>query len=695
MVHLRSLDVLLKLATDRARMLYAVDPDNGSLRGVYIDEEEIDRLIRRDSETLGCDLLVSEVLRDYQSSPHIEQLRRRWGFTDFDTAALLLALAPEIDLRYERIYGYLQDDVTKRKPSVDLALSLFCENQDERILQRQRFAPEAPLLASGWLRLLSDSAHPESSLLSQYLRLEERAVRAMLGDDGIDSQLSDFCERICPAPTSVFVNDTSLRSRLTLFVNQSGERGQPVRLLFSGPATTAKGTAAEVLAASTAHSLLIANMERCPRWRTEPVEIASILKREAIFSDAVLFVNNLSPAASDEPAAKSLIDSLSEHPGIVVLGSESDWTASIAGADQFLNITFELPGYESRYELWKQLIGDAGIRTDANSLTTLANNFRLSPEQIAKAVGTAQQRLEWQLTIAPSISETEIESELFAAARRQTGLELAALTSKLQLVHEWSDIVLPEDTLELLREICQRVKHNHDVMERGGFGKKLSSGKGTSVLFAGSSGTGKTMAAGIIANELALDLFRIDLSSVVSKYIGETEKNLERIFNAAGQSNSVLLFDEADALFGKRSAVSDAHDRYANVEISYLLQKMEEYEGITVLTSNLRANIDEGFWRRLAFTVHFPFPEEQTREQIWKKVWPAETIVDEDVDFVQLAHRFRLSGGNIRNIALAAAFLAAAARRPVSVADILRATRREYAKVGKNLTAAELEEVVN
>lgn len=696
LVHLRSLDVLLKLATDRARMLYALDQDSGSLRGVYIDEEEIDRLVRRDPETLGGDLPVSEVLRDYQSSPQIEQLRRRWGFTDFDTAVLLLALAPELDLRYERIYGYLQDDITKRKPSVDLALNLFCENQDARILQRQRFAPEAPLRASGLLRLLSDSAQTDPPLLSQYLRLEERAVRALLGDDEIDSQLSPFCERIYPAPAPpVFVNDTSLRSRLAVLVNQSAERGQPIRLLFSGPATTVKRAAAEALAASSACTLLIANMDRCPRWRTEPLEIASLLKREANFSDAVLFVNNLTPAASDELAAKGLIDSLAEHTGIVVLGSESDWTASIAGADQFLNIAFELPGYESRYELWKEFIGDAGIRTNANSLTTLANNFRLSPEQIAKAVGTAQQRLEWQLTIAPSISETEIESELFAAARRQTGLELAALTSKLQIVHDWSDIVLPEDTLELLREICQRVKHNHDVMERGGFGKKLSSGKGTAVLFAGSSGTGKTMAAGIIANELALDLFRIDLSSVVSKYIGETEKNLERIFSAAAHSNSVLLFDEADALFGKRSAVSDAHDRYANVEISYLLQRMEEYEGITVLTSNLRTNIDEGFWRRLAFTVHFPFPEEQTREQIWKKVWPAETVVAEDVDFVQLAHRFRLSGGNIRNIALAAAFLAAAARRPVSMADILRATRREYAKVGKNLTAAELEDVVN
>jgi SpoVK/Ycf46/Vps4 family AAA+-type ATPase len=202
------------------------------------------------------------------------------------------------------------------------------------------------------------------------------------------------------------------------------------------------------------------------------------------------------------------------------------------------------------------------------------------------------------------------------------------------------------------------------------------------------------MAAEIIANELGLDLFRIDLASVVSKYIGETEKNLERIFAAAVRSNSVLLFDEADALFGKRSAVTDAHDRYANVEISYLLQKMEQYEGITILTSNLRGNIDEGFWRRLAFTVHFPFPETDTRLEIWKRLWPEETALEADVDFAKLAEHFSLSGANIRNIGLAAAFLAAAEKRPVRMADILHATRREYTKVGKAVTAIELEDMV-
>jgi len=211
------------------------------------------------------------------------------------------------------------------------------------------------------------------------------------------------------------------------------------------------------------------------------------------------------------------------------------------------------------------------------------------------------------------------------------------------------------------------------------------------VLFAGPSGTGKTMAAEVIANALGLDLFRIDLSSVTSKYIGETEKNLERIFQAALRSNSVLLFDEADALFGKRSEVSDAHDRYANIEISYLLQRMEQYDGITILTTNQRSNLDEAFVRRLAFTINFPFPEQDERCALWQKVWPSHTAIEPGVDFGILARRFRLSGGNIRNIALSAALRAVAEARPVALRDILHATRREYEKVGRLLSPAELE----
>jgi SpoVK/Ycf46/Vps4 family AAA+-type ATPase len=291
---------------------------------------------------------------------------------------------------------------------------------------------------------------------------------------------------------------------------------------------------------------------------------------------------------------------------------------------------------------------------------------------------------------APLLSPVPTLSDLFAAARSQCGHDFATLAKKIEPVYRWKDIVLPDDTLAQLREVCQRVAHRHRVLDEWGFDRKLSAGKGINALFAGPSGTGKTMAAEVIANELGLDLYRIDLSQVVSKYIGETEKNLDRIFTAAENANAIPFFDEADALFGKRSEVRDSHDRYANIEISYLLQKMEQYEGLAILATNLRQNLDESIVRRLAFTVQFPFPDETHRRRIWAGIWPTEAPLSDEIDLDFLARQFKLSGGNIKNIALAAAFLAAEDGGEITMAHLIRATRREYQKLGKPLTEVEL-----
>ena len=696
LAQLRQLDALLRRAVARARRLYAAGEGDEAFHGVYISEQEIDALLAREGpETLASDEALAESLADFLSSSDLEVFSARWQFTAFDNAVLVLALAPEVDLRYERIYAYLQDDVTRRKPTVDLALNLFCDSAEARLEQRCRFAPEAPLLRSGLLRLLPEPGQVEPPLLAQYLRLDERAINALLGDDRLDSRLASFCERgFFPATQTDLGDENEVVRRLLAFMATTQNAGRAAHILFSGPTTASKRQAVAALAAATHTTLLTADVERNATWRAEPGEIASMLIREATLSDAMLYVSEFRVGKDEEAAARALIETLADYPGVVIIASDSPLVAAIAGDARFLNVPFTLPNYETRQALWRQLTTAAGIKVSDNLVARLASNFMLAPEQIENAVNTARQRLEWRITAAGRLATKEIDAELLAAARGQTGIILAALTSQIKPIYRWQDIVLPPDQLEQLKDICKRVTYAHDVLEDGGFGRKLSAGKGVAVLFAGPSGTGKTMAAEVIANELGLSLFRIDLSRVVSKYIGETEQNLERIFTAAVRSNSVLLFDEADALFGKRSAVQDAHDRYANIEVSYLLQKMEQHEGITILTSNLRGNIDEGFLRRLAFIVHFPFPDEATRLEIWRRLWPPQTKLAADVDFAVLAHRFRLSGGNIRNVALAAAFLAAAEARPVSMADILHATRSEYAKVGKNLTPAELEDVV-
>jgi SpoVK/Ycf46/Vps4 family AAA+-type ATPase len=279
--------------------------------------------------------------------------------------------------------------------------------------------------------------------------------------------------------------------------------------------------------------------------------------------------------------------------------------------------------------------------------------------------------------------------DLYIACRSQSNQKLSSLATKISPKYSWSDIVLPQEQMAQIRELLNYVKYRDVVYGVWGFAQKLSLGKGLNVLFSGLSGTGKTMAAEIIARELGLDLYKIDLSLVVSKYIGETEKNLSAIFREGKDSNAILFFDEADALFGKRSEVKDAHDRYANIETAYLLQKMDEYEGIVILATNLRNNMDEAFTRRMHATVDFPFPEEEYRRRIFEGIFPKQAPLSSDVDFAFLARQFKLTGGNIKNIALYAAFLAAEDNKHIGMAQIIRGTKRELDKIGRLCSKAD------
>ena len=272
---------------------------------------------------------------------------------------------------------------------------------------------------------------------------------------------------------------------------------------------------------------------------------------------------------------------------------------------------------------------------------------------------------------------------LFAAARAHSNPRLASLARKITPRHTWEDLILPQDQLSLLRELRNTVRRRPIVLNDWGLGQRLTASAGITVLFSGPPGTGKTMAAEVLAGELGLDLYKINLSSVVSKYIGETEKNLEKIFNEAESSNAIIFFDEADAIFGKRSEVKDAHDRYANIEVSYLLQRMEDYDGVTILATNLRANLDDAFMRRLQFALDFPFPEIPDRLRIWEALFPESLPRDPNLDFKRMAENFRLAGGNIRNIIVSAAYLAATDGNVVKMEHLLHGARRELQKMGR------------
>lgn len=683
------LDDVLRQAVAQARTRHAESGADGSFRGIYISEQDVDQTLSLDpgGSILGPGL-AQAALGYFKALPQIAQISRDFALDAFDHAVLLLALAPELDLRYERIYAYLQDDVTRRKPTVDLALQLLTASAPERLSARRRFTRDAGLLRSGLLQLVPDQGQVEPPLIAHYLRLDERAVRALLDDDALDPRLAAFCTRTAHAPKRAELGAAGdLPRRLPHFVVSARAASRPVRLVFAGPTSDAKCTAARALASAEGAALLAVDLERYPKWRNEPAELAELVLREASLCGALIYIVGLTLDLSDAPAARILVDALSSYTGVVILGAESPPPG--ASSERYLSVEFTLPDLAEREAAWQRSAQSAGLSPSAGMLAGLAQQFVLAPEQIAAAVAAARQNLEWLVTGTGTLSPGDVEQTLLAAARAQTRADLGGLTAKHGSAYRFKDLVLPAEAIAQLQEICTRVAQAQRVLE-GTTNPHFARARGVTVLFAGPSGTGKTMAAEVIANELGLDLFRIDLSTVTSKYIGETQKNLERIFQAAVRSNSVLLFDEADALFGKRSEVRDAHDRYANLEVSYLLQRMEQYDGVTVLTTNLRSNLDEAFQRRIVFTVNFGFPEESERLRLWRQVWPAEVTLDPRLDLAALAKRFRLSGGNIRNIALGALFRAADHGNGVRLEDVLHALRREYEKVGRVMSPAEL-----
>jgi hypothetical protein len=330
-----------------------------------------------------------------------------------------------------------------------------------------------------------------------------------------------------------------------------------------------------------------------------------------------------------------------------------------------------------------------GVVDQLNAWQSMSNN-ELGDADVHRLVSlhpmpVATIRDVWRMAQAATDDDTTAPTleQLEHACRAVAGPPASSLARRIQLKHRWSDLVLPGPQIEQLSAICSQAKHASIVYGEWRFEHKLSLGRGLNAMFTGQPGTGKTMAAEVIAADLGVDLLKIDLSQIVSKYIGETEKNLRELFDSAASANAILFFDEADALLGKRSDVRDAHDRYANTETAYLLQKMEEYPGITILATNLRQNMDAAFTRRMRFIVDFPFPEDEDRLRIWRSVFPPEVPLGPDVDLPSLARQFRLAGGSIRNVALAAAFLAAEQHHPVSMRHLMRATMRELQKMGR------------
>ncbi|MFY1637181.1 AAA family ATPase [Solwaraspora sp. WMMB335] len=699
LAELARLDVLLGRQIRRVRR--AQPGPAGEASAYYISDAEVDALLDRGPDAghaaddpeieSELDKLSGEIAERVGHSVRrgvglrLVALAGLFDLSPLDVEIVVACLAPEIDRRYERLYGYLHDDLTRRLPTIDLMLAMLCHDRVARVAARTRFAPSAPLLRHRLVTSAEDPAAPVHSLLGNSVRLDPRVVGFLLEDDVIAAQLRPYARVVAPTAT---LDDLYFPAEFAAALARlSGHPGDDLMVYCQGPYGVGKRSVAAACARRWRLSLLVVSANLlADRPVEEFAALVDLVEREARLQGTVMYWENVDGLLA-EPTGQRLtvlLSALAAHPVPVFLAGNTAWEPVDPPAGvTFVRLEFPTPGYPERLRLWQRAI--AGLDRETLDLAAVAGKFRLTGGQIRDAAGTARNLAHAR---APGTARIT-QDDLYAACRLQSNRKLADLAQRILPHYRWTDIVLPADRMEQLREIANQVRYRAVVYESWGFERKLANGRGLAVLFAGPSGTGKTMAADVLAHDLGLDLYKIDLSTVVSKYIGETEKNLSRIFEEAATSNAVLFFDEADAMFGKRSQVRDAHDRYANLEVSYLLQRMEQHEGVVILATNLRKNLDDAFTRRLHVTIDFPVPGVEDRRRIWAQVWPEHAPLDPAVDLDLLARQIDLPGGNIRNIALAGAFLAAADGGRITMAHLLHATRREYQKMGKILSIGE------
>ncbi len=704
------------------RMREANDYDRvKDFRGLFIVDEEIDAMLAADIFETHGDLKSAELnkkitelliqakgikqtidmrIRQSLDQNHVlplVQLVRCFNLTEFEYQVLVICLAPLIDNRYEKFYAYLQNDMNKKNPSVDLILNLVCHSLEEKLAARDYLALQARLIKFRLLEFCDNGNDKRASLLSKQLKASERIAEYLLGSRFIDSELESVAELYySQQELSGIILPEIVKDQLIKFIktfkNQDIENRQNILFSFYGPYGVGRQDASGAISRELGLPLLIIDLEAILNLELPFKQTLELAFRESALLPTALYFKNVDAifSSNENPYKKELfLRTVNENSWLSFISSNK--ALEVQGQlpkQRFIQVEFMVPDYTQRQQLWRLHLNGRYPMSEEVDLNALAGKFNFTLGQIRDAAATARNRALWR---SPENGQINIH-DLYEGCRAQSNQKLKTLAHKIKPKYKWKDIVLPSDQMAQLREITNHVKYKHVVYGDWGFDRKLSLGKGLNVLFSGPSGTGKTMTAEIMANELNLDLYKIDLSTVVSKYIGETEKNLNKIFKEAETSNAILFFDEADALFGKRSEVKDAHDRYANIEIGYLLQKMDEYTGVVILATNLRKNMDEAFVRRMRFTIDFPFPEEEYRLSIWQNIFPKETPLEKNIDYKFLARKFKVSGGNIKNIALAAAFYAADDGLIVTMEHVIQATKRELQKKGKLCVKADFEE---
>jgi ATPase family associated with various cellular activities (AAA) len=626
-------------------------------------EHTLDEQIARAAEAIGA-------AAGMDPPPALLILAERFGLSRFERDLLLLCAAIELDTGIASLCNLAQGRTNCPYPTFALAMALFEEPAWEAL------SPERPLRYWRLIEINQPGAQP---LTTSALRVDERIVNYLKGLNYIDDRLAPLLVPIAPSSSVMRLAESQENAVTTIvrYLEQTKRRRLPVIQL------PGSDSASKQLIAWQAANALGLHLSRLPaEWlpvnAAELETLARFLNRESLLIPVAFYLDT---TVADKPAAESpdsnrssaLHRFLSRVNCLIFLDTRDVRQLSSSEA---ITLDVGKPTRPEQQTAWAEALGDSA----ADSPALLAGQFNLGLQEI--------DRIASAIADAGSDDARTRHQRLWDECLATTRPRLDELAQRLDAKATWNDIVLPLQEARLLHQIAAQVSQRAKVYEEWGFSQRMNRGLGISALFAGDSGTGKTMAAEVIANELRLNLYRIDLSAVVSKYIGETEKNLRRLFDAAEDGGAILFFDEADALFGKRSEVKDSHDRYANIEINYLLQRLEAYRGLAILATNMKGALDSAFVRRLRFIVNFPFPGAAERREIWRKVFPPQTST-QGLDFDRLV-RLNLTGGNIHNVALNAAFLAAKANQPVTMPFVFEAARAEFGKLERPVSEADL-----
>lgn len=595
----------------------------------------------------------------------LEVLCETFDLSTFERDVLVLCAGMDLDASIAPLCALAHGDAQKPYPTLGLALSLFPDAHWSAL------TPRAPLRR--W-RLIELGKGP--GLMMRPVQVNERILHYLAGIHHLDEPLVGLIEPITVARPLVSSHQTLARQLAETWAHAAEQATLPI-LQLAGENPTSQQDIAHRLCRDLNLKLHRLSGQDVPAQTKDLAQFLQLWERAAILSSSALLLDCTETQFEKHGEAMTRLLEQIRSPLIV-----SSRDRLHCQKRTIINIDVTKPSHQEQQLQWEQQLQDLDPAF-APVIPSLVAQFNLNRPEIEAVCTHVLGRVD-PSTLAPP----ELKAQLWEGCRTQARPQMDDLAQRITVKAVWEDLVLPEAQLQTLKTIAAQVRQRVKVYEQWGFSQKNARGLGISALFSGPSGTGKTTAAEILAKTLGLDLYRIDLSAVVSKYIGETDKNLRRVFDAAEGGGAVLLFDEADALFGKRSDVKDSHDRHANIEVSYLLQRMEAYQGLAILTTNLKGALDSAFMRRIRFVVPFTFPDSSQRQEIWRRIFPSETPTV-GLSMARLA-RLQVTGGNIRNIALNAAFLAADAGEPVMMKHLLIAARGEYAKLEKTLTDNEI-----